>query len=319
MLSFNVLMRIVDEVDSDDILEPKVRDEWVHSCLAMVQSAESDRPRVSQDGYDLDTFIRAQIDESTLEVIQAIKSGHSSIYAVLYGEEIAKEDHERATYEAYERLRRIGEAIGTKGSIFAEAYQFMVKERKSEMYARRYAQGMEDEPWDGYARECACAYENAYLEASHEGKSEPYALKFAEMVGNRDYERRYCRLYAKTWEEATRLYSDSKDVEAFARFFSDDFYDHSYRCDRPELDEFYYFDRAQAYIEAIRIFGGRDTKVTQYYIDAFMASFSDYPEGLDNKESIMLAHENARTQTQKYLERVFLKDKPHNITLGKLC
>jgi hypothetical protein len=312
MLSLNDLLSIVDEVDGDDILEPMARDEWINSCLLMVQSAESDRPRVSQDGYDLDTFIRAQIEECTLEVIQTIKSGHSSAYAVLYGEEIAKEDHERATYAAYEKLRRIGEAFGNKGSIFAEAYQFILKEGKSEIYARRYAQRMGDEPWDGYARECASSYEDAFLEASHEGKSEPYSLKFSEMVGNRDYARSYCRLYAKTWEEATSLYSDSRDVEAFARYFSDEFYDYSSRCDQPELDEFYYFDRARAYVEAVKIFGGRDAKVAQYYIDVFMASFSDYPIGRDNKESIMQAFENARNHTQKYLERLHQKDKPQN-------
>jgi hypothetical protein len=78
---------------------------------------------------------------------------------------------------------------------------------------------MNAEPWDAHARESANAYVNAYTAAIVEKKSNIFARKYAEMMSTLDYDRGYCQLYAETFEYALSFFTDISDVIRYTEFF----------------------------------------------------------------------------------------------------
>jgi hypothetical protein len=229
MLGITDIELLLEKADTEMLLKEEFRVQWIAQCMKYVQEVEVERAQFEDNGHNLDDFLSPQIEECTEAVLEMICKGHRPEFALFYGREIFIEDHERSMYNATEALRKFGNENGDTDIVFNDAFCAALKQGKSKHYAQYYAKAMNDEPWDEYSRCCAKTYEDAWKEALRDNQSEEYCRKYAEMASYRDYDRPYCRLYAKIYEETAKLYSDESEREHFTKYFCDEYFEYADR------------------------------------------------------------------------------------------
>lgn len=294
MLTESDIENIVRSRDQHHQIHGDRRHEWITICMRIVESEETSRTRVEEDGEDLDASLRASLGECTDIVIETINGGHSLAFALLYGRERFLEDHERAMFNAYAELAKTKAALQDPSIVYREAFLSVIKEGKSPRFAGKYATMMQDEPWDQPARSHANAYEEAYLSAIAQGKSEVYAGKYAQFIGYCDYERGFCKMVAKTYEECLAIFPDTSDAEDYAEFFAEEYFDFSCRSDIPELEEPYYRARAFAHMDIDR--SGRplnQNSAIDKYVDGFITVLMQNGNDLRNPNVLAKARGSA--------------------------
>jgi hypothetical protein len=269
-----------------------------------INEAEDERLDFEEDSHKLDDFLISQIEECTEAVLEMIRQDHRPEFALFYGREIFIETHERSMYNATEALREFGNENGDADIVFNDAYSTALKQGRSIEYAQRYAMAMNDEPWEANAHASAQAYEDAWNEALAENQDMEYCRKFAEMVGYMDYNRSYCKLYAETYLEACKLYSDESDREQFTEYFSREYFNYACRHEDPELDEFYYYDKAVAHVYGSRFERELGIKgFSEKYVELYINAFPDYPAGSDDPALKARNVEIAKEKSIEYFSR----------------
>lgn len=285
MLSYADVLATIVKVDAENALSSKLRSDLCDLFFNEVNRAEQERDVFIRDGNDLDQFLLSQIEDGCLTAIQSLKAGHSDLFSVLYVKELDSNDGERAVYNAYMALDKLGKASGQQDAIYHEAYGAAIVAGQSESFAAKYAEYMQDEPWDDAALKSAEAFERAMLKAQMEGRSPIYTEMYATLLGYRDYNQDYCAVYAGTYEFARGYFPDEAEAKSYTDFFMSEYYDYSCKCDATAEDKNYYHERALAHVEGRRIekeLGIRG--FTEVYIDQFLSLFDDFPFGTDDEE-----------------------------------
>jgi hypothetical protein len=309
MLGINEVEVVLDKTDAEMFIQETFKVQWISQCMKYIEEAEAERLEFEKDGYNLDDFLIAQIEECTEAVLEMIRQGHSPEFSLFYGKGLFTEDHREAMYKGTEALMKFGKDSGDSNIVYNDAYTAMVKQGRSTGYAQRYALAMNDEPWEANAHASAQAYEEAWNEALGENQGEEYCRKYAEMASYRDYDRAYCRLYAKTYEEATKLYSDESERDHFTEYFCNEYFEYTGRHEDPELDEFFFFDRAVAHVDGNRF--GKDLGIPGFadkYVELYLNTFLDYPTGRDDDALRARNIEIAKEKCIDYFSRAAQKE-----------
>lgn len=304
MLGSHDLELMLEKIDTAVVLQGAFRLQWIARCVVFIENAEKDRVQLERDGFSIDVIVLNQIEECTRAMLDMITLGHRPEFALFYGREIFIEDHERSIYNATESLRTFGAEKGDADIVYKDAYSAALKQGKSEQYAHRYAVAMNNEPWDKEAKAHAQAFEDAWNEARTDKHGEAYCRKYAEMVSSMEYDRSYCMLYAKTYERAVEFYSNESEREKFTEYFSNEYYEYSCRHDSPESEEYYFFDRALAFIEGTRL--GRELKIEKFaekFVDYYFNAFTDYPSDREDPALRAKAIDISKKETIEYFNR----------------
>jgi hypothetical protein len=304
MLGIPNIERMLEKIENAGLLQGAFRLQWIAHCMAFIEDAEKDRIQLAKDGFIVDSIVLDQLEDCTSAMLDMIKLGHRPEFALLYGKEIFIEDHERAMYNATIALRELGRACDDAAMVYNDAYYSALKQGNSEQYSRRYAEAMNNEPWDEKAHSCAKVYEDAFDEARAENRGEAYCRKYAEMVGDMEYDRSDCKLYAKTYERAVTLYTDESERKKFTDYFLKVLFKFQCRNDFSQSDENYSYDKAIAYILGSRF--ECELKIEGFadkYVDLYLNAFSDYPVGREDPVLIAKNTEIAKERTMEYFNR----------------